>query len=354
MKKILNLLVCLLLVPILTVNAENYEDKFNFNVGDNITEEKSINGSSIVAGNNVTVTNDTKGIDMSFGNNVNYQSNSDYALIAGNIVNINGFVRNDGFIFGNIITFDKNTTVSRDLFIFGTDVILRGNITRDVTIMASSVTIEDAVVENIKIEASSITVKNAVITKDFSYNKDATLDISNEALINNKIELDSQVYETSLTDQVWNFLIDYSGILLVFLVSALLVPNLYNKIEKQTEEISTFKLFSMLGYGAFALIVIPILFVILLMTGIGVYLGLLLLGLYITAIFLSIIFAGYLLGLIIFKKLLKKEINILLVGLLGITILKVLSIIPYLNTLSVIFSILVGINLVINLFKKEN
>jgi len=69
---------------------------------------------------------------------------------------------------------------------------------------------------------------------------------------------------------------------------------------------------------------------------------------------LSIIFTGYYLGLVIYKKLLKKDVNILLSGLMGITILYLLSIIPKIGFIVALVYALAGMGIVIKLFAKDN
>ena len=109
----------------------------------------------------------------------------------------------------------------------------------------------------------------------------------------------------------------------------------------------------MIGYGLFFIILIPILFIILLMLTIGAPLALLILTMYIIVICMSTIFTGYFVGLLVWKKFIKKEINVLLVGLIGISIIKVLSLIPYIGTIVVLLTTLLSFSIVAKLFSKD-
>jgi hypothetical protein len=361
MKKVryLFLVLCLMFVSVINVSAVDIDsleevNKFNIVTGDNLDESKKVDGSSIVAGDNVTVSNAIKGIDMVFGNNITYKNNSDYSLVAGNVVNISGTTENDGFIFGNVVTFDESYSSSRDLFVAASSVTLKGEITRDVKIYASTVVLENVkIAGNVTIYASSIEIKDDVEINTLSYNEDAEINISEKSVITSKEEITTETSKESIVDVILDNIINYASILVVFLALALLLPNIFKKIEAKTEDISISKFISMLGYGLFFLIIIPIIFVMLLMIVIGIPLALLTLALYIITILLSTIFAGYFIGLIIWKKFIKKEVNILLVGLIGISIIKVLSFIPVIGVLDVIVSILLSLSIVAKLFTKD-
>ena len=81
MKHLKKFLVLLLLVP-MCVHAE---------VAVNDKQEE-INSSAISSGDEVTSANKVDGINMLFGNNVTLEGSSEYALLAGNVVNISGNV----------------------------------------------------------------------------------------------------------------------------------------------------------------------------------------------------------------------------------------------------------------------
>ena len=360
MKKIkyLSLIICLMFIPFMNINAteENIEqiEKFNVVAGDNITSSSNVNGSSIVAGDIVSAENTVKGIDAVFGNNVTYKGNSDYALIAGNAVNVNGTINNDSFIFGNVITFDENFKSTRDLFVFGSTVTLKGEITRDVTIFAATVVVENAKVSgNVTVYGSTIDVRNTEVEGKISYNDDAQITIDDASIINTKETYKSDNVQISTTDLILDNIVSYVSTLIVFVALALLLPGMFKKIENKTEELSVSKFISMLGYGLLFLIAIPLIFILLVMITVGIPLSLLLITVYIIAICLSTIFTGYLVGLIVWKKFIKKDINILLVGLIGISIIEALILIPYVGAVVALLSLLLSLSLFANLFTKD-
>lgn len=370
MKKIKYLILCLMLMPMISVNAiekdENKEitekqevvekkeviEKFNINFNENVTSSKEINGSSIIGGNNVNAENIVKGIDLTLGNNVTYNSNSDYALVFGNTVTMKGIINNDSFIFGNVVTFDKEYKSLRDLTVFSNSLILKGNIDRDVMIYASSVVLEDAEIKgNVKISAASIEIKNSSIEGTLSYNEDATIVIDESTNINLKETFKEEVVEDTFS--AIDIMVSYASTLVTFAVLALIFPRIFTKYENKFKELTLSKFISMIGYGLLLLIIIPIIFALLLAINISVPLSLLLLDFYVVIICLATIISGYLIGLIIWNKFIKKEVNILLVGLVGITIMQVLALIPYVNVISVFISLVLSLSIIINLLTKD-
>ena len=109
----------------------------------------------------------------------------------------------------------------------------------------------------------------------------------------------------------------------------------------------------MFGFGTLSLILIPVIFILLLTITFCIPLAILLLILYVLAIWLSSIFTGYLLGYVIWTKLMKKENNPLLTGLIGIVVLNLLGIIPYIGILITVISVMIGIGVILQQFKRN-
>ena len=316
MKHLKKFLVLLLLVP-MCVHAE---------VAVNDKQEE-INSSAISSGDEVTSANKVDGINMLFGNNVTLEGSSEYALLAGNVVNISGNVIKDGFVFGNVIKFDENASVNRDLVIFGNEVEINGTLNRDVMIYAYSVKVNGEIKGHLNIKATDITIDESSIEK-LSYNKDAAVEKSDKAVINEILVTDKLIKDFSFGEKVTSFIINIGSVLVVFLALYFIVPKLFKKLEKKNKDLNSLSFFSLFGFGALSIILIPVVFLLLLNLVLGLPLALLLLVCYIIAICLSSIFTGYLIGYLIWKYFVKKESNSLLIGLMGILILQILSIIP--------------------------
>lgn len=327
---------------------------FNYNYDDDVITEKEVDGSSIALGNNVTFKNIVNGFGIVGGNNVTYNGNSEYAIIAGNSVKVDGNIQNDAAIFGNIVEVREDFKVTRDLSIFCSDLSLKGNIGRDMIIYASTVKINNVVIEgNITIHASKIELgDNVVINGTLKYSKDAETTISPICKIGNTIITEPEITTNTQTHRIMNKLYSYAGVLVTFVALVLLFPSIFKKINKKMQEIKTIDLFNVLGNGAIILIFIPFIIILLFISTIGVSLGFLLLALYIISICLTTLFTGYTLGQFIWNKWFKKENNMLLCGLIGITLITLLELIPVVRTIITILVLFFGLGIIYRLLKK--
>ena len=287
------------------------------------------------------------------GKSVTFNGTLDYGMLAGQKVNVNGTINNDVLIAGDTITFADDFKSERDVFVFGKLVNISGDIDRNMVIYADKVVIDKADIDNLKIKASVIEINDDVTIDEFDYNEDASIKIGDKASITTT-NLSAKLHKNyTLTEQLLSNAMSYAMIMVVFVALALIVPGMFKRIEKK-QELTTFNFVSMMGYGALSLIIFPLLGSLLFLSVIGIPLAIILFAFYIAVFMLSIIFTGYYLGLVIYKKLLKKDVNILLSGLMGITILYLLSIIPKIGFIVALVYALAGMGVVIKLFAKDN
>ena len=346
MKKLKYLLLLLLVVPMIA------KADVNAVTGDSIEEGKEVDSSSAIFGNEITSNNTTKGIEALFGYDINFNGTSDYALVLGNNININGTVNNDAFVFGGVVNINDNANINRDLVILGNEVKINGNINRDVRIYAISVVINANITDNLTINAENIDINGASVGT-LSYNKDAVVDIDDNAKINETILTDEIYTEQTTVDKIMNFIINLVSILVFFTVICLIIPQLFKRINKKNENIDTLGFFSLFGFGALSLVLIPAIFLLLFRFVFTIPLALLLLVLFVIAICVSTVFAGYLLGFVIWKKLMKKEDNPLIIGLIGLSILSVLTFIPNVGIVFSFIAVIVGMGIILQQFRKD-
>ena len=338
--------------PLATSN-DSLESDFYLKAENNVELKKDVNGSSLLAGDNVNVNKNINGIGFIFGNNVKVNGNLEYGFTAGNNVAINGLYENDAIIFGNIVTFNNDSKVGRDAIIFASTVTISGNFERNVKIFASEVIIKDAnILGNVRIHANNIEIlENSVINGKLSHNDTAIVDVNETAAIGEIVKFEDKYIEPSFFDKAVDKLVLTGGLLLVFAVFALTCPKLFEKLNKNFDNMEASTPFVYGGIGAISLLFIPIIVVMLFITIIGLPLGLVLTGLYLLMLYLSALFTGYLIGRTVNKSM-KKEDNILLNGLTGMLVLYVISLIPFVSTMVAFIKVMVGFGIVITLFKK--
>jgi len=159
---------------------------------------------------------------------------------------------------------------------------------------------------------------------------------------------DDENFFTTVSAKIWSFLC----LTLIFAAITLIFPNLFTKLHDKYETIEIGEIIEVFTKGLVALILIPIIIILLFCTLIGIPLAIILLLFYGIAIYLSTIFVAYVLGYKIWQKVFDKDINILALGLIGLFILFLCSLIPGVRTLVSIITTLIGLGLIVSIFKK--
>ena len=127
----------------------------------------------------------------------------------------------------------------------------------------------------------------------------------------------------------------------------------FNNINEKYEEFKVSEGIEVFTKGLVAFILVPLIAIILCLTMIGIPLGIILGILYGIALYLTTIFTAYLVGYKIWQKVFNKEAHILLFGLVGLFVLLILELIPGVRIAVSIISVLVGLGLILELFKNN-
>lgn len=348
-KKFIGLIALVLCLPII-VQAKSSND-FYVKASDNIKINKNIVGSSLIAGNNIETEGKIEGIGFIFGNNVKINNDSEYLITAANNIDVVKNVEKDVFIAANIVNITSDVNIGRDLIIAANEVNVSGKIGRNVKIYAATINFEGAIIEgNVLADASEINVdEETTIKGTLEYNENAQVQIDSKQ-IDQKATYQNET-ETNFGDVVVDKLISLVSTLIVFLVLALLFAKVVDTKVKNLVS-STNDVWKKFMKGLLYLLLIPIIIVLLFCTAVGSALALILLALYIIFIYISKIVSGYMLGTLILNKLLKKENNVLLSGFIGILLLSLIYLIPYLGSFVSVFSLLFGLGIIADLFKS--
>jgi uncharacterized membrane-anchored protein len=116
----------------------------------------------------------------------------------------------------------------------------------------------------------------------------------------------------------------------------------------------TSSIWKAVGVGAVSFFILPIIGIILMITGIGAFLGILCFLVWIVILLLSVFFSGISLGQLLMRRFAKEKNNRFLVNsLLGILVGYILVIIPFLGFIFFIFALWWGIGGVILYFANR-
>ena len=353
-KRIFGILLVMSLLMITPVHAKDI-NHFYANADENIKFEDKVIGDSALAGNLVDILGNIDGIGFIAGSTVNVNGSMEYGFIAGKDVTVNGNIQKSIYIAGANVKISKDAKINRDLFIVADTVTLEGTINRDAAIGASELVIKTGskIKGNIDTSADKITIEEGVtISGTLKYNENAKTNISEGATIKKTetYKQDEKVVET--TTNYSSTIKSIVNTIVVFVVIATVFSNATPKTVRIYE--NNKKYLKNTGIGLLILCCVPIVSLLLLVSTLGTSLGLILIVLYILGLYLSQIFTGFILGDVIFNKLIKKELNAILVGIIGIVVLKLLMLIPHIGGLITFVSLILGLGTIYELvFIKE-
>lgn len=342
------------------INTDNVLDGVCVFFDNNAMISNDINGTTIVSGNTINIDSKIDGDLFLFGNIVEFSGEVTGNLYCfANTLVIKGNVQKDTFILGNIITLSRESNIFRDVSIFGNNVELYSNIGRNVYANCMSIQINGIIGNDIRADIDEINVfDTAYIGGDLLYKSEEEAAIPQNIVIGN-IEWNKS--ETSRTNINKNM--SYQGILLemfsaIFttLIIWLFVTFFTPRFNKHSEYCFEKKFMRTAFTGLIALICIPVISIILMVTVMGAGLGIILTMLYIIAIYLSFTISKIALANTLVKKFNMKPIhkNIWYVLLLTI-IINLLYKVPYLGGLIIFILLITGLGLLLGfLFRKDD
>ena len=184
-------LLCLLLVLLLAVSlAPAAFAEFIFS-GDEQNISGEYDSTVFLAGENPNSAADVKGILFEAGNTVTSAGFSEYAFVAGNTVSFAGENSGDAFVGGNAVSFSGSC--GRDLAIAGNSVDIRGSVGRDLLAGGRSVSISGHVGGDVTLAAEEIRITDdAEIEGILRYNSSAKISAPADLLAGAVVYEDNQ------------------------------------------------------------------------------------------------------------------------------------------------------------------
>ncbi len=313
--------------------------------GNSITIDGTINGDLIAAGSEIKVTGTINGGIIAAGGSI---------IVTGNVTNdvraAGGEVRIDGDVGDNVLVFTGNLVLEKN-----------ARIARDLTLGAGTATIDGTVNGNINGGASNMEMRG--VTKgNVTVNIDNNIKLSPGAIIGGNLEYtaprpgeisgvvsgtttykETPVRKENFMSRLPGEIIGYFWLLLVGIVSLILAPEL---TQKNSDNISVKPLKNFL-WGLLFLIVTPIVAVLLLITIIGIPLGLILLFVYIILLYISRIYIGLWVGQYVLRKLKQETKSRVLAMALGLIIVVIGINLPIIGGFIHFIIILLGLGAIV-------
>lgn len=352
MKKIFIFIAMLLVIPI-NCYALNIDDYFI--AAEDSTIKEDTDHSVFIFGNDVSTEKNVNGILFAGGQSIDVSGNNDYGFVFGNIINVNGNTDNDLYVFGQNVTIKGN--VAKDLYVFGSNVKIDTTVSGNVFAYAQNLNIENAKVNGfILTAANTLSITDDTVVGDvLKYNEDAILKYKGDNEVPENITIETYKTtnnaeikkETSISTTIFSFFSDYLSRILVSFIIVGVLSKVYKFIVRRSRNLKNTFINSLWGFVVLAMT--PIAFIIILLTMIGVKLSFVLLLTYILMLILANEISMIFIGNRIYTKLFKQKDNKFLSTFIGVTLISLLMLIPFIGGLVTFVSIVLGLGILIDM-----
>ncbi len=298
----------------------------------------------------VTITGEVSGTVVSGAATINVNPKRVKTVIcgAGNI-NISGFIEKNAVLLGGSLLVDDHAEVGKDLMVFGGAANVNGDIKGAIKGGIGEF-VMDGKSGSIDIKAEQTTIKsNAVINGDLVIRGEQEPTIESGAKISGETRLEKVKPEQAAPFVGLAPFIAFVVVLIKIvlfaakILTAIIIIALAKRFVRRIMDTLIQKPWKSLGWGFLGLIIMPVVVVVLFLTLIGFPFAFFGIYLYSILLYLSSIFVGLILGekiLRLFKK--QGEISLYLSAIVGIIVLSILGLVPVLEFLIKILTVLFG------------
>jgi len=318
---------------IVTVTSGEVIDGDLYVGGKTITIDGTINGDLIAAGRTIMVNGPVNGSIIAAGETVNINGEVTHAVrIIGETLNISGTIGRDLLVAGAKFSMASTAEIGGDLLLGAGTALIDGLIKGDINSGVDSLTI----------------ASTASIQGKLTYISENEANIQSDAQISGTIthKLPDVKEKIATGIGLWGTVIGFLMILVLGIIIILFAPR---RVEAVTESIRT-RPWASLGWGTLILVATPIAALIVCITIIGLPLGLIALALYSIAIYLTQLFVGLLIGQLIvgaFRGVIETRAALIGALALGLALLSLLKLIPYLDNVIGLATVLFGLGAIL-------
>lgn len=317
-----------------TINSEVFGDVFC--AGQTVTVSGTIHGDVICAGQTVTVSGKVLG-DV---------------RLAGQTVSLNADVAGNATIAGQTFTLDSAGKIAGDLSLGSDSAMLNGNIGRDLAVGGTNVTLAGLVGRDVKGTMESLTLNSSAnIAGNVNYTSNQDLNKLQGATVTGTVTRSDMPQKAKpKRGAVFGFSMGWflywlAALALAYLALILMFPRLFHAVTGNALPTP----WKALVVGFLANITAPVLFVLLLVTVIGIPLAFIAGTLWLGALLLSAPVFSYYIG----RLMLRDSTNPLLIMLAGLGIVLVAWFIPILGVLAVLATLWIGTGMILlEIFKR--
>ncbi|MDQ5950768.1 MAG: hypothetical protein QG639_44, partial [Patescibacteria group bacterium] len=315
----------------------------HFRGGDSVIANESYNGDLYIGAGTAQVLGTVEGDLLAAGGSISVDGTvTEDARIAGGNITFNGDVGGNVTVLGGTVTFGPNSTVAGSVVVFGGNITMQGSILGNVYGGAGAASLNGSVGQNVNLDAGSLNVSpSASVSGSLIATVEEQSEISPEAQIAGMSDIKVREKSDKKVNVQQAAGISAAGIFSQFIFGSLmslaggllllwLLPGWFTQLAR-TIEVSPGPA---LGWGLVYIFMMPIVFVFLLLTVIGIPLAFLTLLIWIT----NAIIASWITALVIGRWLADKNEWSWIEGrytqlVVGVLVLNAISLIPIIGWL---------------------
>lgn len=315
--------------------------------GGTLSIQGKVNGDVVTSGGTITVNGPVTGDLITAGGTVNVSSKVDGSVrAAGGTVTINGPVGQDVLFAGGTLNIGPNARVGRDLLIGSGSATVTGPITRNIRAGSGDLTLSGPVGGDVHANVGSLQLTSGAVVKGrLSYTSEQAAVVEPGAKVQSiqrQIPRDAGGPVNRTNNFVVPWLRRLVGLLLLGLGFVLVFPG----FSRRTAGTLGGSPWASLGLGFALLLVVPIVALILFIVGLfigGWWLAVIMLTAYATALLLGVVVAGLFLGGWVLGRAGWSRGHITLALLLGVVLLMLVGLVPYVGGLVFFLATLFGL-----------
>ncbi len=332
-------------------------NKDYFAAGNSVTIEGTVNGDAYIAGGNIVINGTVNGDLLTAGGNLDIRGNiTGNVRAAGGNININGTVGRNVTLAGGSINLSSNANINGSLTAAGGNLAIYSPIEKDINLAGGQVTIGNRVGGDINSAVGQLSLtQTATVSGNLTYLSKNSASISQDATVSGKITQnipqDKQITEPAKKGilALFSFL-KIASFILVAIVGLLLI-RFFPIFLTRVSGLIIGRPWTSMGIGFLTVVAFPFIFILLLVTVIGIPIAFFLafiLGVY---FYLAKIFISFVIGQLIFGRF-SKNTNKVWPYLLGLVIYYLLATVPILGWFISVIAGLTGVGAI--LVAKKN
>ena len=326
--------------------------------GSDVKVEGIVQGDLFCAGQNVEITGEVEGDVLCAGQNVTVSGHVHGDVrVAGQLTTLRGKVDGSTTMLGQNVDVDEAATVGRDATILGQQVNLAGTIARDVESLGSSFTSKAKIGRDLDVTSETVKLENGTdIAGMFMYVSHENATVDSGAKIAGKTE--HKIPETkqqgpeivSPAAYFSSVIFSFSSFLMIGVVLLVATPRL---MHAATNAIKASPL-GTIGAGFAGLFVPPFVAAMLLVTIIGIPLGLVILLAWIIGLMIGLVFTSQVVGQLIISKLKWQDAWQQFASLvLGLFVLFLGALLPFVGPFVIMAAVIWGLGSLVYLLIKR-